>query len=69
MGPYMEPMPTGASLAMGFSLFVALIVAPWFAYRLLRPSNKGPPNRQKNTMDHETIDKSSFGPIAGTSDC
>ena len=41
MGPYMEPMPTGASLAMGFSLFVALIVTPWFAYRLLRPKSHG----------------------------
>ncbi len=36
MGPYMLPMPVGASLAMTFSLFVALIAAPWFAYRLLR---------------------------------
>jgi multidrug efflux pump subunit AcrB len=36
MGPYMAPMPIGASLAMVFSLFVALVLAPWFAYRLLR---------------------------------
>ncbi len=36
MGPYMAPMPIGASLAMVFSLFVALVMAPWFAYRLLR---------------------------------
>ncbi len=36
MGPYMLPMPVGASLAMSFSLLVALIAAPWFAYRLLR---------------------------------
>jgi len=36
MGPYMSPMPVGASLAMTFSLLVALITAPWFAYRLLR---------------------------------
>ena len=36
MGPYMEPMPVGASLAMAFSLFVALIVAPWLAFRLLK---------------------------------
>ncbi len=36
MGPYMRPMPVGASLAMIFSLLVALIAAPWFAYRLLR---------------------------------
>jgi multidrug efflux pump subunit AcrB len=36
MGPYMRPMPVGASLAMIFSLLVALVVAPWFAVRLLR---------------------------------
>ncbi|RLB43552.1 MAG: AcrB/AcrD/AcrF family protein [Deltaproteobacteria bacterium] len=36
MGPYMKPMPIGASLAMMFSLFVALTITPWLAYRLLR---------------------------------
>jgi len=36
MGPYMSPMPVGASLAMTFSLLVALVAAPWFAFRLLR---------------------------------
>ena len=38
MGPYMKPMPIGASLAMTFSLVVALMIAPWFAFRLLRKS-------------------------------
>lgn len=36
MGPYMSPMPIGASLAMMFSLLVALIATPWLAYRLLQ---------------------------------
>ena len=36
MGPYMSPMPIGATVAMLFSLAVALIVTPWLAYRLLR---------------------------------
>ncbi len=36
MGPYMRPMPIGASMAMIFSLGIALTVAPWFAYRLLK---------------------------------
>ncbi|MFQ5751348.1 MAG: efflux RND transporter permease subunit, partial [bacterium] len=36
MGPYMSPMPIGASLAMLFSLLVALIVTPWLSYRLLK---------------------------------
>ncbi|MFQ5605946.1 MAG: efflux RND transporter permease subunit, partial [bacterium] len=36
MGPYMSPMPIGASLAMLFSLIVALIATPWLSYRLLK---------------------------------
>ncbi len=36
MGPYMSPMPIGASLAMIFSLLVALIATPWLAFRLLK---------------------------------
>lgn len=35
MGPYMSPMPIGASLAMIFSLFAALMFTPWLAYRLM----------------------------------
>jgi len=35
MGPYMKPMPIGASLAMIFSLLVALIITPWLALKLL----------------------------------
>jgi multidrug efflux pump subunit AcrB len=34
MGPYMSPIPTGASAAMLFSLAVAFIVTPWAAYRV-----------------------------------
>ena len=37
MGPYMAPMPIGASLAMVFSLLVALTISPWLAIRLLKP--------------------------------
>jgi multidrug efflux pump subunit AcrB len=36
MGPYMRPIPTGASAAMLFSLAVAFIVSPWAAYRLFK---------------------------------
>jgi multidrug efflux pump subunit AcrB len=36
MGPYMSPMPIGASMAMIFSLLVALIATPWLSYRLLK---------------------------------
>ena len=36
MGPYMRPIPVGASAAMMFSLIVAFVVSPWAALRLLR---------------------------------
>ena len=45
MGPYMRPIPVGASAAMVFSLIVAFIVTPWAAYRLL--------NRNENAGSHE----------------
>ena len=35
MGPYMKPIPVGASLAMLFSLAVAFVISPWAARRLL----------------------------------
>ena len=36
MGPYMRPIPVGASAAMIFSLIVAFVVSPYAALRLLR---------------------------------
>jgi multidrug efflux pump subunit AcrB len=36
MGPYMRPIPVGASLAMLFSLVIAFVVSPWAAVRLER---------------------------------
>jgi len=41
MGPYMSPMPIGASIAMIFSLLVALTITPYLAYRLLRHDKGG----------------------------
>jgi multidrug efflux pump subunit AcrB len=38
MGPYMRPIPVGASAAMLFSLGAAFIVTPWAAVRLLHAS-------------------------------
>src|ERR1017187_2068342 len=36
MGPYMRPIPVGASLAMVFSLLIAFIVTPYYAYRFMK---------------------------------
>ena len=41
MGPYMRPMPVGAAIAMVFSLLIALVAAPWFAYRLVKNEGHG----------------------------
>jgi multidrug efflux pump subunit AcrB len=35
MGPYMRPIPVGATAAMLFSMAVAFVVTPWAAYRVL----------------------------------
>ncbi|NEW78995.1 MAG: efflux RND transporter permease subunit [Gelidibacter sp.] len=44
MGPYMSPMPIGASIAMILSLFVALTVTPYLGYHLLR---------EKDSQEHK----------------
>ena len=36
MGPYMRPIPVGASAAMIFSIIVAFLVTPWAAVRILK---------------------------------
>jgi multidrug efflux pump subunit AcrB len=42
MGPYMKPIPVGASAAMLFSLFIAFAISPWAALRLLRAEANAP---------------------------
>jgi len=41
MGPYMRPIPIGASAAMLFSLVIAFTVTPWAATRLLKKTKHG----------------------------
>jgi multidrug efflux pump subunit AcrB len=48
MGPYMRPIPIGASAAMVFSLIVAFVVTPWAAIRIL--------GRHASHGDHEKED-------------
>jgi multidrug efflux pump subunit AcrB len=50
MGPYMRPIPVGASAAMVFSLLVAFIVTPWAAIRFLA-------RRGGHGGEHETEDR------------
>ncbi|MCE1228409.1 MAG: efflux RND transporter permease subunit, partial [Firmicutes bacterium] len=36
MGPYMRPIPVGASLAMLFSLVIAFVISPWASMKIFR---------------------------------
>ncbi|HRH44069.1 MAG TPA: efflux RND transporter permease subunit [Pyrinomonadaceae bacterium] len=40
MGPYMRPIPVGASAAMIFSMIVAFVVTPWASLKLLKRDTK-----------------------------
>jgi len=41
MGPYMRPIPVGASMAMLFSMLIAFIVTPYFAFRFMKGESHG----------------------------
>ncbi|MDX9787291.1 MAG: efflux RND transporter permease subunit [Desulfobacterales bacterium] len=41
MGPYMRPIPVGASAAMIFSMMIAFIVTPWASVRLIGEQKAG----------------------------
>lgn len=47
MGPYMSPMPIGASIAMIFSLIIAFMITPWLAFRLLKHNEKKKKKNEK----------------------
>ena len=51
MGPYMSPMPIGASIAMLLSLFVALTVTPYLGYHLLHEKDE---QKEKEEQGLET---------------
>jgi multidrug efflux pump subunit AcrB len=57
MGPYMRPMPIGASLAMLVSMFVAFVIAPWLAMRLLKPASTSSGETKSRTVQDTAIYK------------
>tara|TARA_R110002124_G_scaffold87407_1_gene225137 strand:- start:173870 stop:177064 length:3195 start_codon:yes stop_codon:yes gene_type:complete len=58
MGPYMSPMPIGASIAMILSLFVALTITPYLGYIFLREKeSKGGKVKVEKTLDNTVIYK------------
>ena len=58
MGPYMRPIPVGASVAMLASLAVAFTVTPYVAYRLLKAHVK--PTTLRHDRAHEDEESSGF---------
>ena len=58
MGPYMRPIPIGASAAMGFSLIIAFIVTPWAAVRVLNWWRKPEALSRSGSMDDGFMDGS-----------
>lgn len=54
MGPYMKPIPIGASLAMILSLFVAFIVTPWSFAKIFK--NQKTSGHEANQSDSK-LDK------------
>jgi multidrug efflux pump subunit AcrB len=50
MGPYMRPIPIGASAAIVFSLLVAFMVTPWAAVRILKPSHDASHGEQEDRL-------------------
>ena len=56
MGPYMAPMPIGASIAMILSLFVALTITPYLGYIFLREKEKkGQPEKIEKPLEETFI--------------
>jgi multidrug efflux pump subunit AcrB len=50
MGPYMRPIPIGASAAMVFSLMVAFVVTPWAAVRILKTRAAGAQGEREDRL-------------------
>ncbi len=47
MGPYMRPIPMGASAAMVISLLIAFIISPWLSFIVLRNTHKSSREEEK----------------------
>ncbi|UCH79845.1 MAG: efflux RND transporter permease subunit [Nitrospiraceae bacterium] len=47
MGPYMRPIPVGASAAMVISLLIAFIISPWLSFIVLKKKGKHTPAEEK----------------------
>jgi multidrug efflux pump subunit AcrB len=62
MGPYMRPIPVGASAAMLFSLLVAFIVSPWLSYLVLKNVRHGAESSEEESRLQRGYEKI-LGPL------
>jgi multidrug efflux pump subunit AcrB len=65
MGPYMRPIPIGATAAMLFSMAVSFIVTPWAANRLLARLALHRPERPKGEDWSTRLYRRVMGPLIG----
>ena len=61
MGPYMSPMPIGASIAMLLSLFVALTITPYLGYIFLREKDKKKKKEKEAVEINDTFIYKAYG--------
>lgn len=61
MGPYMSPMPIGASITMILSLFIALTIVPYLAYYFLKADGKQPVEGEEEEEDFDEIENNTAG--------
>lgn len=66
MGPYMRPIPVGASAAMIFSLLVAFIISPWLSYKVLK-NVKQDGQGQEEAGENSGIYEKILGPFIDSS--
>ncbi len=57
MGPYMSPMPIGATIAMLLSLFVALTITPYLGFKLLREKDHSDKEEKEYQLEETWIYK------------
>ncbi|MBI4848575.1 MAG: efflux RND transporter permease subunit [Nitrospirae bacterium] len=57
MGPYMRPIPIGASAAMLISLLIAFIISPWLSFIVLKKTQQGPDVDEKEHGIFATLNR------------
>ncbi len=62
MGPYMRPIPIGASLAMLFSLVIAFVISPWASLKIFK-KEANLPETDETGLHPATCDNTPAEPV------